>query len=639
MNRFKQSQPTVKSFQDRLAVAMIFVLICFSILLLRFVWLQVFTHHRHSVAAENNRIALIPIPANRGLIYDRNGVVIARNYSAYTLEINPSQVESNLNDLLDQLSSIIDIQAKDRRNFLKLAAESKTFDSFPVRTFLSDAEVAKFTAHRFRFPGVEIRARLFRQYPHGELGSHLIGYIGRVSQRDREKLIAELDSSNSMDEDWAQRKNINLLGMPYIGKVGIEQSYERALRGSPGFEQVEITAGGRAVRTLSTSPSTPGKNLELAVDIKLQHLVEQLYGKRRGAFVAIEPQTGDILAFVSKPNFNPNDFVEGIDASTWKNLNESPEKPLYNRPLKGTYAPGSTYKPFMALAALETGKRTANQSIVDPGYFILGNNTFRDDKVGGHGTVDMAKSIVESCNTYYYQLARDMGVNPMHDFMKPLGFGQITGIDLEGESRGILPSTSWKEKAFKKVEQQKWFEGETISLGIGQGYNSFTILQLAHATANIANQGVVMKPHLVKSIENPVTKERVLTTAQESYRVELKKENIDVVTKAMVDVNRFGTSAEAFKGASYNAAGKTGTAQVYSLNAKNYNHGATPEFLRDHALYVVFAPAENPKIAIAMIVENAGFGGAQAAPIARRALDYYLEGRWPKEVPEWKSAP
>jgi penicillin-binding protein 2 len=639
MNRFNHSQPTVKSFQDRLTVAMVFVLICFSILLLRFVWLQVVTHQRHSLAAENNRIALIPVPANRGLIYDRNGIVIARNYSAYTLEINPSQVETNLNDLLDQLSSVVDIQPKDRRNFLKLAAGSKTFDSFPVRTLLSDVEVAKFTAQRFRFPGVEIRARLFRQYPYGELGSHLIGYIGRVSQKDREKLIAELDSSKSMDEDWAQRKNINLLGMPYIGKVGIEQSYERALRGSPGFEQVEITAGGRAVRTLSTSSSTPGKNLVLAVDIKLQHLVEQLYGKRRGAFVAIEPQTGDILAFVSKPNFNPNDFVEGIDASTWKDLNESPEKPLYNRPLKGTYAPGSTYKPFMALAALETGKRTPSQSIADPGYFILGNNTFRDDKVGGHGTVDMAKSIVESCNTYYYQLARDMGVNPMHDFMKPLGFGQITGIDLEGEARGILPSTAWKEKAFKKTEQQKWFEGETISLGIGQGYNSFTILQLAHATANIANQGVVMKPHLVKSIENPITKDRVLTTAKESYKIDLKKENIDVVTNAMVDVNRFGTSSAVFKGASYNAAGKTGTAQVFSLNAKKYNHGATPEFLRDHALFVVFAPAENPKIAIAMIVENAGFGAAHAAPIARRALDYYLEGRWPKEVPAWKNAP
>jgi len=639
MRRFNKPQPSITSFRERLSIAMIFVLICFAILLARFVWLQLITYNRHSVAAENNRIALIPIPANRGLITDRNGVVIARNYSAYTLEITPSQIEVDVNTLLDQLSEVIDIQAKDRRNFLKLLKESKTFDSFAIRTLLTDIEVAKFTAQRFRFPGVDIQARLFRQYPYGELGSHLIGYIGRVSQKDREKLIAELDSSNSKEDDWEKRKNINLLGMPYIGKIGVEQSYEQALRGSPGFEQVEITAGGRAVRILSTSSSTPGKNLVLSIDIKLQSLVEELYGKRRGAFVAIEPKTGDILAFVSKPNFNPNDFVEGIDPNTWKNLNESLEKPLYNRPLKGIYSPGSTYKPFMALGALETGKRTPSQSIADPGYFNLGNHTFRDDKVGGHGTVDMAKSIIESCNTYYYQLSKDMGVNLMHDFMKPLGFGQLTGIDLIGESRGVLPSTDWKIRTFKKPEQQKWFEGETISLGIGQGYNNFTILQLAHATANVANQGVVMKPHLVKSIENPITREKKITVAHESYKIDLKKENIDVITSAMVDVNRFGTSAAAFKGASYNAAGKTGTAQVYSLNSKTYNHGATPEMLRDHALYIVFAPAENPKIAIAMVVENAGFGAAHAAPIARRALDYYLEGRWPKEVPEWKNAP
>ncbi len=638
MDRFKNTQPTVKSFQDRLSVAMVFVLVCFGLLLLRFVWLQIFTHNRHSVAAENNRIALVPVPASRGLIIDRNGIVIARNYSAYTLEINPSQIEGDVNDLLDQLSNVVDIQPKDRKNFLKLLNESKTFDSFPVRTLLSDVEVARFTAQRFKFPGVEIRARLFRQYPYGELGSHVIGYIGRVSQRDREKLIAELDDDRSSG-DSTQRRNINLLGTPYVGKIGLEQSYEYALRGAPGFEQVEITAGGRAIRTLATSSSTPGNNLVLSIDIKLQRLVEELYGKRRGAFVAIEPETGDILAFVSKPNFNPNDFVEGIDPSTWKALNESLEKPLYNRPLKGIYPPGSTYKPFMALAALETGKRTPSQAIADPGYFTFGNHTFRDDKKGGHGTVDMAKSIIESCDTYYYLLARDMGVNMMHDFMKPLGFGQITGIDLDGEVRGTLPSTTWKEKTFKKPEQQKWYDGETISLGIGQGYNSFTILQLAHATANLANKGVVMKPHLVKSIENPVTKERKLTTPKESYRVDLKPQNIEVIKNAMIDVNKFGTSAQAFAGTGYQAAGKTGTAQVFSLNSKNYSHSATPEFLRDHALFIVFAPADKPKIAIAMVVENAGFGAAQAAPIARRALDYFIEGRWPKEVPEWKNAP
>jgi penicillin-binding protein 2 len=407
----------------------------------------------------------------------------------------------------------------------------------------------------------------------------------------------------------------------------------------PGYDQVEITAGGKPVRTLSSSPSIPGKNIVLSIDIKLQYLVEQLYGNYRGAFVAIEPETGDILAFVSKPNFNPNDFVEGIDSVTWKELNDSPQKPLYNRPLKGIYPPGSTYKPFMALAALEYKMRTPSQSISDPGYFDFGNHTFRDDKKGGHGIVDMQKSIVESCDTYYYLLARDMGVNKMHDFMKPFGFGQITGIDLQGESKGVLPSTEWKKNTFKKPEQQKWYEGETISLGIGQGYNAFTILQLAHGMANLANNGIVMKPHLVKAIEDPFTRNRALTTPKESYRIDLNADNIEIIKKAMLEVNVSGTSASVFKGTGYPVGGKTGTAQVFSLNSKEYSHSATAEFLRDHALYVAFAPVDKPTIAIAMVVENAGFGAQHAAPIARKALDFYLEGKWPKEIPEWTRAP
>jgi penicillin-binding protein 2 len=502
---------------------------------------------------------------------------------------------------------------------------------------LTEAETARFMANRYRFPGVEIRARSFREYPYNDLASHLIGYIGRVSQKDKEKMQAEIENSKADDPDALQASF--LPGIQYVGKIGLEQSYESVLRGVPGYDQVEITAGGKPVRTLSSSPSIPGKNVVLSVDIKLQYLVEQLYGKFRGAFVAIEPETGDILAFVSKPNFNPNDFVEGIDSVTWKELNESPQKPLYNRPLKGIYPPGSTYKPFMALAALETKKRTPSQSISDPGYFEFGNHTFRDDKKGGHGIVDMQKSIVESCDTYYYLLARDMGVNMMHDFMKPFGFGQITGIDLQGESKGVLPSTEWKKKTFKKPEQQKWYEGETISLGIGQGYNAFTILQLAHAMANLANNGIVMKPHLVKAIEDPFTRNRTLTTPKESYRIDLVPENIEIIKKAMVEVNNSGTSASVFKGTGYQVGGKTGTAQVFSLNSKEYNHGATAEFLRDHALYVAFAPAEKPTIVIAMVVENAGFGAQHAAPIARKALDFYIEGKWPKEIPEWKRAP
>lgn len=630
-------KPDLDSFQERIHIATLFVTFCFLLLITRLVWLQLVSHGKYALLAENNRIALVPAPANRGLLIDRNGIVIGRNYSALTLDVNAAELKGNVDELIDELSQIVLISPRDRRNFKRSLEDSRKMGTFPLRSMLTEAETARFMANRYRFPGVEIRARSFREYPYNELASHLIGYIGRVSQKDKEKMQAEIENSKVDDPDALQTSF--LPGIQYVGKIGLEQSYETVLRGVPGYDQVEITAGGKPVRTLSSSPSIPGKNVVLSVDIKLQYLVEQLYGNFRGAFVAIEPETGDILAFVSKPNFNPNDFVEGIDSVTWKELNESPQKPLYNRPLKGIYPPGSTYKPFMALAALETKKRTPSQSISDPGYFDFGNHTFRDDKKGGHGIVDMQKSIVESCDTYYYLLARDMGVNMMHDFMKPFGFGQITGIDLQGESKGVLPSTEWKKNTFKKPEQQKWYEGETISLGIGQGYNAFTILQLAHGMANLANNGIVMKPHLVKAIEDPFTRNRTLTTPKESYRIDLAPENIEIIKKAMLEVNISGTSASVFKGAGYQAGGKTGTAQVFSLNSKEYNHGSTAEFLRDHALYVAFAPIDKPTIVIALVVENAGFGAQYAAPIARKALDFYLEGKWPKEIPEWKRAP
>lgn len=630
-------KPDLDSFQERIQIATLFVTVCFFLLITRLVWLQLVSHGKYVLLAESNRIALVPAPANRGLLIDRNGIVIGRNYSALTLDVNAEEVKGNVDQLINDLSEIIDISPKDRRNFKRSLEDSRNMGTFPLRSMLNETETARFIANRYRFPGVEIRARSFREYPYNELASHLIGYIGRVSQKDKERMQAEIESAKADDPDALQASF--LPGIQYVGKIGLEQSYEAVLRGVPGYDQVEITAGGKPVRTLSSSSSIPGKNVVLSVDIKLQYLVEQLYGNYRGAFVAIEPETGDVLAFVSKPNFNPNDFVEGIDSVTWKELNNSPQKPLYNRPLKGIYPPGSTYKPFMALAALENKMRTPSQSISDPGYFEFGNHTFRDDKKGGHGIVDMQKSIVESCDTYYYLLARDMGVNKMHDFMKPLGFGQITGIDLQGEARGVLPSTEWKKNTFKKPEQQKWYEGETISLGIGQGYNAFTILQLAHAMANVANNGIVMKPHLVKTIEDPFTRNRVLTTPKESYRIDLNAENIEIIKKAMLEVNISGASAAAFKGTGYQVGGKTGTAQVFSLNSKEYKHSATAEFLRDHALYIAFAPIDKPTIVIAVVVENAGFGAQHAAPIARKALDFYIEGKWPKEIPEWKRAP
>jgi penicillin-binding protein 2 len=432
-------------------------------------------------------------------------------------------------------------------------------------------------------------------------------------------------------EDWPEDEQANYRGTEYIGKLGVEQSYEQQLHGITGVEQVETSAGGRAVRKLASTPATPGNTVRLSIDIKLQKLVEDLYGDRRGAFVAIDPKTGEVLAFVSKPTFDPNLFVDGIDQDNWQMLNESIDKPLLNRALRGTYPPGSTFKPYMALAALETGKRRPEQSINDPGYFWFGGHQFRDDKPGGHGVIDMYKSIVLSCDTYYYMLANDMGVDLIHDQLSHFGFGELTGIDIQGESRGLLPSTEWKRKAYRRPEQQKWYAGETISLGIGQGYNNFTPLQIATAVATISNpQGARMKPHLVREIVDTVTKKVEPIAPKQVGQLTAKPENLAIIRRAMVGVNIEGTSAAAFKGAQYTSGGKTGTAQVVGIaQGAKYSHANTEERKRDHALFIAYAPAEDPKIAIGMIVENAGFGASNAAPIARRAFDYYLLGQYP----------
>ncbi|RXZ36429.1 penicillin-binding protein 2 [Oxalobacteraceae bacterium CAVE-383] len=612
MTEFKDIEQELRLFRRRLFAVSGLVLICFGLLMARFVWLQVIRYDAYAAKAEDNRISVVPIAPNRGLIFDRNGVVLARNYSAYTLEITPSKIQIPLDELIDQLGGVVEIQLKDRRRFKKLLEESKQFESLPVRTRLTDEEVARFTAQRYRFPGVDIQARLFRQYPFGKTAAHVIGYIGRISQRDADKI-----------DDTDDAANYN--GTDYIGKAGLEKSYENQLHGTTGYEEVEISAGGRAVRTLSHTSSAPGKNLILSIDIELQKVIEEAFGDRKGALIAIEPSTGDILAYVSMPSFDPNLFVDGIDQQSWDELNNSPDRPLVNRPLSGTYPPGSTYKPFMALAALELGKRRPEDAINDQGFFWLGNHKFRDDKPGGHGIVNMYKSIVVSCDTYYYQLANDMGVDTIHDFMKPFGFGQLTGIDLENERRGLLPSTTWKRTSYSKPEQQKWYAGETISLGIGQGYNAFTPLQMAQALSTLVNNGIVMKPHLVKILEDGLTHQKTMTVPKESYRIPLKQENIDFIKNAMVGVTKEGTGARAFAGAGYVAGGKSGTAQVVTIKQnEKYDSKKMAEHLRDHSLFTAFAPADHPTIALAIVVENGGFGAAAAAPLARKALDYYL---------------
>lgn len=618
MTALRNTELELMHFRVRVGVAASLVLLTFGLLLIRLVWLQIIQHDSYLSKAEDNRISVVPVAPNRGLILDRNGVVLARNYSAYTLEITPNKV-ADVEAVINELASIVEITPKDRRRFKKLLEESRKLDSLPIRTRLSDEEVARFTAQRYRFPGVEIQARLFRQYPMGDAGSHIVGYIGRISQKDAERIEDSDDAAN-------------YLGTEYLGKEGLEKRYEAVLHGTTGFEKVEVSAAGKPIRTLSRSASQPGNNLVLSIDIKLQQLIEQWYGDRKGALVALDPSTGEVLAMVSKPTYDPNLFVEGIDVENWRNLNESPDKPMLNRPLSGVYPPGSTYKPFMALAALATGKRTPEQSIVDPGYFWFGNHKFRDDKEGGHGFVNMYKSIVESCDTYYYILANELGVDAIHDFMKPFGFGQMTGIDLDGERAGILPSTEWKKNAYKKAAQQKWFSGETISIGIGQGYNSFTMLQLAQATGVLANQGVLAKPHLVRATESSQTGVRTAVVNAEKTNLNLTPAHLDVIKRALVGVNIEGTSAGAFKGTPYQAAGKTGTAQVVAIKKdEKYDASKLAEKYRDHALYMAYAPADSPKIALAMIVENGGFGAQAAAPIARKTFDYYLLNKLPPE--------
>ncbi|WP_374563575.1 penicillin-binding protein 2 [Ideonella sp.] len=620
MTELKDLARELDRFRLRILAAALFVLLGFGLLTARLVYLQVIRHDELSTKAEANRTAIVPIVPNRGRIVDRHGVVLANNYTAYTLEITPSKVD-DLEATINGLAELVDIRPSDRRRFKRQLEESKSFESLPIRNRLSETEMARFIAQRFRFPGVDIKARLFRNYPLGETGSHLIGYIGRINQA--EKLAME---------DWEEETQANYRGTEYIGKLGLEQSYESELHGRTGVEQVETSAGGRAVRRLDSKPSTPGNTLILSIDIKLQALVEQLFGDRRGALVAIDPRNGEVLAFVSKPTFDPNLFVDGIDQENWSALNENIDKPLLNRAIRGTYPPGSTFKPFMAIAALNSGKRAASTVIMDNLTYSFGGRTFGSPETDRAGPKDMRAAIVTSSNVYFYSLANEMGVDLIHDQLEPFGLGRKTGIDMEGELTGDLPSTEWKRRRFKKPEQQKWFPGETISLGIGQGYNNFTMLQMATGVATLSSGGQRFKPRLVHEVEDMVSGEKRSISSQALEPIPLKPEHVSVIRDAMNGVTIAGTSARVFAGAAYQSGGKTGTAQAVGARAnEKYSAARMAEHLRDHSLYIAFAPLDEPRVALAVIVENAGWGSGAAAPIARRVLDYLLVDQYPSE--------
>jgi penicillin-binding protein 2 len=617
---FRDPQRNIVVFRNRLTFAVVAILAAFAILLGRLSWLQVVQREYYHTLAEQNRISVVPVVPNRGIILDRNGEVLAANYSAYTLEITPSRV-ANVDRAIDELATVIDVQPRDRRRFRKLQEESKNFESLPIKTRLTEEEVARFAVNRFRFPGFEIKARVFRSYPQGELASHAIGYIGRINDAD----VKRIESLG---------RTTNYKGTDHIGKLGIEGAYEEELHGATGSEKVEIDAGGRAIRSLGRSEPQSGDNLVVTLDLKLQRVAEEAFQEYRGALVALDPKTGEVLALVSRPGFDPNLFVDGIDPVNWEALNNSPDKPLNNRALRGQYPPGSTIKPFMALAALESKKRSPEFTISDPGYFTLAGvaHRYRDWKKEGHGSVNMHKSIVISCDTYYYGLAVDMGIDTIHDFLTRVGFGAKTGIDIEGELQGLAPSQEWKWQRFR----QKWFTGDTVSVGIGQGYLLATPVQLAAAVATLANGGTPVHPRLLKGVQDGRTHEVRDVPARNGQSLGIKPENLKLITAAMVDVTRpGGTAARASQGATYAIAAKTGTAQVIAMKQdQKYDEKRVKEQFRDHALFIAYAPADDPKLAMAILVENGGHGGDTAAPIARQVFDYYLLGKMAERKPK-----
>lgn len=618
MTEFRNPEEALTGLRRRVLVAVLFVIVCFGLLGARLYFLQVAQYDYFHARAEGNRIAVLPVVPDRGTIHDRYGRPVARNYSAYTLEINPSQVK-NLDATIEALARIVTIEERDRKRFRRQLLETKYFDSVALRTHLTDEEMARITARLYRFPGVEVQARLFRDYPAGPTSAHVVGYIGRINERDVERIEERDDTANYR-------------GSEYIGKTGLELSYEAELHGTTGFEKVEINAGGRAVRLMSHTPAVPGHDLKLTLDLALQQAAEAALGDRRGAVAAIDPATGGILALVSTPAFDPNLFIDGISVTDWRALADSPDKPLLNRAIYSAYPPGSTFKPFMALAGLESGKRGLAERFSNQGMFSFAGHRFQDRKSKCQNNVDMHLSLVHSCNTYYYQLAHDLGIEAIARFMEPFGFGQRTGIDIPGESSGVLPSPAWKRSRFSTREHQQWYGGETTSVGIGQGYNAYTPLQMANAMAALLNGGIIYRPHIVDHVVDSRTGELRKVEPDPVDRIPLDPVHIEAIKAAMVDVARIGTAARVFKDAEYAAGGKTGTAQVFSLRGQRYVEGDLAERLRDHSWFLGFAPAERPAIAIAVLVENGGFGSVSAAPVARKVMDFHLL-RKPVEEP------
>ena len=609
-------------FAARVVLCAVIGVILLGIVVARLVQLQIYDHEIFAAKSQGNRVRIEAVPPTRGLIFDRRGRVLAENLPAYQLELIPEQVP-DLQDTLARLARIGLIKAEDIPRFNGLSESGPRFKPITLRFRLSEDEIANFAVQRPRFPGVDLQPRLVRHYPDGELIAHAIGYVGALSTADLERLDEAAYAATS-----------------HTGKTGVEHYNEELLHGTVGFRQVVTNALGRRVPAetrefsdtlpVNESPS-PGANLYLSLDLDLQRIAANALEGRRGAIVAIDPGNGEILAFVSAPSFDPNAFATGMSPSEYNTLQNNEDRPLFNRAVRGTYPPGSTIKPMLSLAALEVGATNLTRRSVCIGWYSLPGSThrYRDWKPQGHGEVDLHDAISQSCDVYFYEISRDIGIDTMQQYLDQFGLGHATGLDMVGESNGLVPSRAWKRTAFSQRADQVWFPGETIIASIGQGYMLATPLQLANATAALATRGKRFKPHLVAAFEDPISGERTIVTPERLPSVQIDNEFYwDNVITAMHDVMQSptGTARAAGQGAPYEMAGKSGTAQVFTVAQEDeYDENEIEERLRDHALFISFAPLENPRIAVAIVIENGSSGSRVAAPMARAIMDEYLQ--------------
>ena len=606
-------------FFRRAIVAFIGILLLSGVLVANLYHLQVQNYEDYQTRSNDNRIKLLPIPPSRGLIYDRNGILLAENRTVFQLEMVPEKVDS-VDKTLAALRPIVGLTDEDIANFRKERKRSRRFSSIPIKTPLNEEQVARFAINQYLFPGVEVKGYLKRYYPYGEALTHVIGYVAKINDKDVERLDKE-------------GRLANYAGTHDIGKLGIEKYYENILHGQVGSEEVEVNNRGKVIRKLREQPATAGQNITLSLDLELQQYIERILGKRRGAVVVMDPRDGSILAMVSSPSYDPNLFVNGIPSKTYSALLNDPDRPLINRTTQGTYPPASTVKPLITVAALESGAITTKTTLFDPGWWKLpgSEKRYRDWKKWGHGQLNITKAIEESADTFFYQVAYDMGIDRLSEWMKKFGFGQYTGVDISEERSGVMPSREWKMARYRKP----WYQGDTIPVGIGQGYWTATPLQLAKAMTILINDGEVKPPHLLKSIQgNGIT----MNYPEENLpSIGVKDSGYwEIAKDGMYGVNNRpnGTARRSFAGTPYKSAGKSGTAQVFSLAPnQTYDAKKLANYLHDHAWFTGFAPYDNPQVVVSILLENAGGGSTNGAPSARKIFDHILLGKNDTDLP------